>query len=337
MLGCKKPTELDSTLQKVKNISALFGGLEVILVGDFAQLPPVRQEPILDAMVNSTSVYTDPSELSLATTALMQRFRKFDLTEFNRSKSCKLLSSLLTRLRDFSIKGGSFTVDDIKQIGFLTDKTLQPNLVERPILVTTRKEKDAATVRARKSWAKMHNVPIYYWHERPTGGVGSLEDADNVAEDISSRSCAVKRYYIEGAPCLLNRKSSPSSGFVKGTRGNMIGIVCRDGNILPTGRAGELIQIEPPEHITVQVADGKGITTTVADLDMEYNSKAESRTYNCLSSGVNLAFALSVQELQGQDRKEKDQKFIEAPFLVATRKEKKCLYKECWYNLGEKT
>ena len=121
--------------------------MDIILVGDFAQLPPVKQDPILDAMVNSTSVYTDPSELSLSVTALMQRFRKFDLTEFNRSKSCTLLSSILTRFRDFNLKGGSLKVDDIKQIGFLTDKTLEedPKFVEAPFIVATRKEKDAFT------------------------------------------------------------------------------------------------------------------------------------------------------------------------------------------------
>ena len=142
MLGVRKLILLDTTLQKVKNNSAPFGVLDIILVGDFAQLPPVKQDPILDAMVNSTSLYTDPPELSLATTALMQRFRKFDLTEFVRSKTCKLLSDLLTRFRNFSLKGGSLTEDDIKQIGFLTKKTFEPNSVEIPSLVTTQKEKN---------------------------------------------------------------------------------------------------------------------------------------------------------------------------------------------------
>ena len=182
MLGVRKLILLDTMLQKVKNNSAPFGGLDIILVGDFAQLPPVKQDPILDAMVNSTSLYIEPTELSLLTTALMQRFRKFELTEFNRSKSCKLLSDILTRFRDFSMKGGSLTVNDIKQIGFLTKKTLQSNsveipsllstqtenvikgdtkFVEAPLLVATRKEKDIFTESAGILWATRHNVPVY--------------------------------------------------------------------------------------------------------------------------------------------------------------------------------
>ena len=214
-------------------------------------------------MVNSTSVYTDPSELSLATTALMQRFRKFDLTEFVRSKSCTLLSSLLTRFRDFTVKGGSLKVDDIKQIGFLTKNTLEedPKFVEAPFLVATRKEKDAITECAGILWAKRHNVPVYYWYKRPTNFKGSPEEADSAAISMSSRCCGVKGYYIEGAPCLLKRNIAPSSGYANGTRGNMTGIFNDDDTVLPTGTPGELIQIEPPQYICMQVSDDNGITT----------------------------------------------------------------------------
>ena len=86
-------------------------------------------------------------------------------------------------------------MDDIKQIGFLTDKTVRPNFAERPILggvdldfalsarklqrqnrteedskfieapflVATRKEKDAFTESASLLWAKRHGKPVYYW------------------------------------------------------------------------------------------------------------------------------------------------------------------------------
>ena len=43
MMGSKKLLEVDKTLQKVKKTSAPFGGLDVIVVGDFAQLPAVNR------------------------------------------------------------------------------------------------------------------------------------------------------------------------------------------------------------------------------------------------------------------------------------------------------
>ena len=54
MLGCHKLLEIDPVLRKVRKVPAPFGGLDVILVGDFAQLAPVKQLSILDAMVNTT-------------------------------------------------------------------------------------------------------------------------------------------------------------------------------------------------------------------------------------------------------------------------------------------
>ena len=152
MLGCRKLLELDTTLQKVKHNPAPFGGLDIVLAGDFAQLPPVRQISILDAMVNSTLVYAQPSQLFLTTTALMQRFVKFDLTEFVRSESCPFLTTILTRFRNFNLKGGSISVENIKRIGLLNEGTFSndPKFIEAPFLVATRREKDAITLSAAK-------------------------------------------------------------------------------------------------------------------------------------------------------------------------------------------
>ena len=95
MLGCSKLIELDVTLQKLKKISAPFGGLDVIIVGDFVQLPPWKQTPLIQAMVSSTLLHTPSTKLSMKTAALFSRFVKYDFEEFNRSKSCTLLSSFL--------------------------------------------------------------------------------------------------------------------------------------------------------------------------------------------------------------------------------------------------
>ena len=79
MLGCHKLLEIDSLLQKVRKVPAPFGGLDVIFVGDFAQLKPVKQLSIMDAMVNTTLACTQSSEFAIKTTALMRQFRKFEL------------------------------------------------------------------------------------------------------------------------------------------------------------------------------------------------------------------------------------------------------------------
>ena len=102
---------------------------------------------------------------------------------------------------------------------------------------------------------------------------------------------------------MLKRNIAPSSGYANGTRGNMTGIFYEDDTVLPTGTPGELIQIEPPQYICMQVSDDNGITTVPCKRqsdDIEYYYKGQSRKYYCLSCGVNLAFALTIHEVQGQ-------------------------------------
>ena len=53
MIGCRKLLKVDALLKKVFKDTRPFGGLHILLVGDFAQLPAIRQTTI-NAMVNST-------------------------------------------------------------------------------------------------------------------------------------------------------------------------------------------------------------------------------------------------------------------------------------------
>ena len=70
MIGCRKLIRVDALLKKVFNDTRPFGGLHVLLVGDFAQLPAVRQISLVDTMVNSTKMHTDHSTLEIQVEAL---------------------------------------------------------------------------------------------------------------------------------------------------------------------------------------------------------------------------------------------------------------------------
>ena len=51
---------------------------------------------------------------------------------------------------------------------------------------------------------------------------------------------------------------SPPLGYANGSQGTMIGIVPKEGNQLPAGAPGEMIMIEPPEYIVMEVHHSKG-------------------------------------------------------------------------------
>ena len=306
MLGCAKLLELDAMLQKVKKCSAPFGGVDVILVGDFAQLPPVKQTSLLEAMVGSTLLHTPPTEITLQTTALFSRFVKFDLEEFNRSKGCTLLSSLLTQFRNCVSGIGSFCEKDIKAIGVLDSKsfTEDSNFGDATFLVSTRKEKDAIISLAAKMWAEERSQPIYYWYKRPVSFKGCSEDADDLAESMHQQCFGAKEYYVEGCHATLKHNIAPSIGYANGSKGIVVGLVHKDGYVMPTGAPGERIKIEPPEYVIMLIRKKDGTLSLVPckrrSTEIEYRRDGKERKYRCYSNLVSLSFAQTIHEVQGQ-------------------------------------
>ena len=286
MLGCHKLLEIDSILQKVRKNPAPFGGMDVIFVGDFAQLAPVKQLSIMDAMVNTTLAYTQPAEYAIKTTALMRLFRKFELTEFSRSKNCGLLSTILTRFRRTDSKVDSLTIKDIKDIGTASSNTFVSDTQFRdaPFLVATRKERDALTLQAASIWAKKQGIPLYWWWKRPYRKEHTKEDDDFAAESYSARCCGTRGFFLKGAPCLLKHNIAPSEGFANGTRGTMVNAIYKNGMQLLDGEPGELIKIEPPDYINISV-DKESCTTVVPCkrqfTELPYYLRGKEKKYRC--------------------------------------------------------
>ena len=117
----------------------------------------------------------------------------------------------------------------------------------------------------------------------------------------------VEGYYIQGAPSMMKRNISPPLGYANGSQGKMIGIVPREGNVLPAGAPGEMIMIEPPEYIIMEVTHTKGDEhwTTIVPckrqkVTYDYKRDKEDKKFSCFSNSVNLRFAFTIHETQGQ-------------------------------------
>ena len=115
-------------------------------------------------------------------------------------------------------------------------------------------------MRAGQIWAKRDGVPLHWWWKRPSRHEGSNKDADFVAESFSKRCCGVKGFFIKGAPCILKHNIAPSDGFANGTKGTMVDVIYKHYYQSPGGKPGELIKIEPPEYITMEVATDDSTT-----------------------------------------------------------------------------
>ena len=148
-------------------------------------------------------------------------------------------------------------------------------------------------------WARKRGIPIYWYF--------STEEADAYAYAMTQRCSDVKSYYVHEAPCILKQNICPPIGYANGSQGKMVGIVPQEGYTLPTGAPGELIMIEPPEYIIMEVHhdDGENKWTTTISCKrhaatIEYGPKKKKKKYNCMPTEVNLTFSMTIHETQGQ-------------------------------------
>ena len=107
----------DKTLQLIKNNTLPFGGVSVISIGDFLQLPPVQQQAIF--MKAKKGTYK-----ALQGGLWQKLFELHELVEIVRQSSDPEFAEMLNRIRE-----GNHTDDDVKQIEALanTDTSTWPN------------------------------------------------------------------------------------------------------------------------------------------------------------------------------------------------------------------
>ena len=123
-----------------------------------------------------------------------------------------------------------------------------------------------------------------------------------------TKKCAgIKSFYAQGAKCLLKQNICPPIGYANGSQGKMVGIVPKEGYTLPKGAPGELIKIEPPMYLILEINHSDGqkkwktkITCNQHAATLEYGKGKKKKKYQCISTEVKLMFALTIHETQGQ-------------------------------------
>ncbi|CAI5653238.1 unnamed protein product [Oreochromis niloticus] len=196
----------DARLKQIKGTRRPFGGMSVIAVGDFYQLPPVRQSKPL--------CVHDPSEIDL----WREHFQMITLTEIMRQKDDVVFAEMLNRIR---VKG---KLDELCE----ADRNLLSQAITEPALCPT----DALHIFATNKEVDAHNsatLGLLHTHiidihaddyrkdprtgrmalqDRPLkGGKNELPDALKVAE---------------GARVMLTRNIDIQNGLVNGAFGKLL-------------------------------------------------------------------------------------------------------------------
>uniref|UniRef100_A0A669CL00 ATP-dependent DNA helicase n=1 Tax=Oreochromis niloticus TaxID=8128 RepID=A0A669CL00_ORENI len=212
---------VDARLKQIKGTQRPFGGMSVLAVGDFYQLPPVRQSKPL-------CVY-DPEQIDL----WQEHFQMITLTEIMRQKDDVAFAEMLNRIRikektdelsqcDRDLLSQAVTAPEECPIEVLHIYATNKN-VESHNTDTLKKLHSNIIIINADDFQKDKRTGRMARRDKPfTGGRNDLPDTLNVAE---------------GARVMLTRNLDTLNGLVNGAFGILIKVVRseNDGHIIKLG------------------------------------------------------------------------------------------------------
>uniref|UniRef100_A0A669BTV5 ATP-dependent DNA helicase n=1 Tax=Oreochromis niloticus TaxID=8128 RepID=A0A669BTV5_ORENI len=212
---------VDARLKQIKGTQRPFGGMSVLAVGDFYQLPPVRQSKPL-------CVY-DPEQIDL----WQEHFQMITLTEIMRQKDDVAFAEMLNRIRvkektdelsqcDRDLLSQAVTAPEECPIEVLHIYATNKN-VESHNTDTLKKLHSNIIIITADDFQKDKCTGRMAQRDKPfTGGRNDLPDTLNVAE---------------GARVMLTRNLDTLNGLVNGAFGILVKVVRseNDGHIIKLG------------------------------------------------------------------------------------------------------
>lgn len=278
MLTADELARISTILSFVLDNESPFGGLNIILVADFFQFPPVGKgsmsmAKLAVALTKQTAVRSLLiNEQIRKGTALFIGFRRLQLgttpEEIKRNEGDAHLPDITHKLRKKVNNHQPITSDilnHIKQLkpSDLQDKDEGASWQNATFAVTSNVEVDAFNSFLLNQYALRTQQPTFYWYSK-------IRDANKVWRDdhlrcqlLATAAPELRRSFAIGAPCVIAKNHNPSIGVANGTRAKMHMLVFSDedqlivdamdrSNWLP----GAEILVPEPLYVIVTLKDG---------------------------------------------------------------------------------
>ena len=216
MVGAKSLAYISKRLQQAFDNDLPFGGLAVLLVGDFYQVPPVGAAPLYDDAINYIAHGEGNGDTARMDGALLfSRFTVSQLSRQERAAADLQHTSLIDRLRDVHSTAPPFTRND-----FANYKKLSPNDIVAdatwafaPIVVTSNHERQLHNASQAVRFARCKGLPVLRWR-LPFLSCGAPSRELDAAYATDTR---LHGYFVEGAPAILLDNIFVHRGLANGT------------------------------------------------------------------------------------------------------------------------
>ena len=223
---------LDKDLRSIFNPDEPFGGIFVILLGDFGQLPPVQGKSLAELAVISArrnaagENRTGDTDLVEAEAArLFTSFRRMDLTEAMRSQKDAEWSTFTARF-DPSFTDPPITPSDLEKLKSM--RLSAGLLAQRPCLefaiagALTNFEAKVINDRQIVRFARRLNDPVFRTVSAVVCTGGYSETATEGYIAMEAGACELEQFWVRGMPVVVGERPpalSPSYGIANGRQG----------------------------------------------------------------------------------------------------------------------
>lgn len=229
MLGCEMLHNVSVALTEATGHTAAFGKLNVILAGDFAQLPPIGDTRLYKDINTSalTASASNRAQGKVLGRLLWLSFEKVViLHEPMRQSGSKNVNfvELLNRLRD-----GNCNEDDHEE---LSKRVLRTRSLEKagsewqfaPVIVTNNATRDEINRRASEAFARRTGKELHWYHAIDTHRKTTIKDSALIEKLEEQHSGQTKHRLrtiplVVGMPVAINQNFDVAAGVVNGCRG----------------------------------------------------------------------------------------------------------------------
>ena len=226
MIGCKMLYQISEALIKAKGNTSPFGGINLVVAGDFAQLPPVGEIRLTASIDTSQSRHTSKRGQGNVFGKLLWLYIN-NIVIFKQSVRQSRpenapLVDLLTRLREGRCSH--------KDYDLLSSRVLQNMKIDwgkwknTPIVVSENAQKDALNIRAAEAFARKTNQPLHWYHAIDTQQRNIVTDPTlNVYLEKLNSGVTNQRLgkipLVIGIPVMIAQNYDVENGIVNGCTG----------------------------------------------------------------------------------------------------------------------
>ena len=332
MIGCAMLYKISEALIDSKGISTQFGGINLIVAGDFAQLPPVGETQLYANVDTSktSSASTRGQETVFGKLLWLSINKVVILTQSMRQcgPENERLVQLLGRLRE-----GRCTDDDFDLLSTRILDNISVNWSEWqnvPIIVSENAQKDALNERAAQAFANRTNQTLHWYYAEDSHRGNTITDPElkghleTLNSGITNQRLG-KIPLVPGMPIMITQNYDVEGGIVNGCTGILKKIRYKEdslGNRYATSCVIESNAITAEKMPSLTLGQAVVLQETV-DITFKHPHSGKQCKIKRTQLPITPGFAMTAHKAQGQTMKKviidiESVRGTEAPYVMVS-------------------